>query len=93
MDVKKAVAVAKDYVADLFHDEATGPPTLEEVRFDEAGDEWLITLGVRRESSQSARNFRDLLGENRKLPDYKVVRISDKHGTVKGIAIREPGGA
>ena len=79
-------------MTELFSEEATAPPTLEEVQYDEMHGEWLVTLGVRRPSNYVDSNvLRDPLGaKSRVFPDYKVVRISDKDGKVVAVAIRSP---
>ena len=48
MDAKQAIALAKRHLTDLFAEELTSPPTLEEIWLDEAKNEWSVTLGVRR---------------------------------------------
>ena len=92
MDAKNAIAVAKQHVADVFGDELTSPPTLEEIWFDERKKQWFVTLGVRRSSNHVEKDFlRDPLGgRNRVLPDYKVLRIADKDGSIVSMQIREP---
>ena len=48
MDVKQAVAAAKQHVAELFANEGLTDLGLEEVDYDDARDEWLITVGFAR---------------------------------------------
>ena len=48
MQVKEAVANAKQYLADLFREEGLSDLGLEEVEFDESTDSWCVTLGFSR---------------------------------------------
>jgi hypothetical protein len=48
MDVKEAVALAKDHIATLFSQEGIDHLGLEEVEFDVAHDQWHITVGFSR---------------------------------------------
>lgn len=94
MDVKQAVAAAKTYVTEVFSEEATMAPTLEEVWFDEKKKMWCITLGLRRAENSGERDWRDPLGlKDRPVPNYKVVRVADKDGRVESVKNREPVGA
>jgi hypothetical protein len=45
MDVKEAVALAKQSTRELFRDEQIVDLGLEEVEFDDSTGNWLITLG------------------------------------------------
>jgi hypothetical protein len=45
VDVKEAVAKAKDYTAGLFAQEQLFDLALEEVEYNEPSNEWLVTLG------------------------------------------------
>jgi hypothetical protein len=90
MDVKQAVAVAKQYLTEVFSDEATTAPTLEEVWFDDKTSVWHVTLGVRRPTNHIERDRFDVMGmTSRQVPDYKVVLVSDKKGTAISIRNRE----
>lgn len=48
MNVKEAAKAAIAYIADLFADERISDLGLEEVEFDEANQEWVITVGFSR---------------------------------------------
>ena len=48
MDVKQAVAAAKDYVADMFESEQITNIGLEEVEYDDFEKLWKITIGFSR---------------------------------------------
>ena len=54
MDVKEAVRTAKEYLAELFAEETITDVGLEEVVFDDASNEWNITIGFSRPWSQVA---------------------------------------
>lgn len=95
MEVKEAVRVAKEYVNDVFSEETIEDFGLEEVDFDDASNEWKITLGFSRpwsgkQVAQSAGGFGFTL-----IPPprhagraYKVVRIQDEQGRVTSLKDR-----
>jgi hypothetical protein len=93
VDAKTAIAAAKAYVATVFAGEISSAPTLEEIWLDEQNDAWSVTIGVRRSSNFVERDrpeFLDGFGvRQRSMPDYKVVRISRKDGTVQSVLNRE----
>lgn len=82
MDVKRAIEIAKQHLADVFSDEAMSPPQLEEVWFEDADQVWCVTLGFWRKPAGP------LIGtiSNR---SYKVVRVSDTSGKPLSIRNRE----
>ena len=81
MDVKQAAAAAKKHLSELLADEAIAVPTLEEIWLEPKDDIWYVTLAVRRlPTDTEAASPAGRLGLTR-LPDYKVVRISNKDGT------------
>ena len=73
MDAKVAIALAKQHISEVFADELTSPPTLEEIWFDERKQEWFVTLGIRRPSNHVERDpwLDPLSGKTRTVPDYK----------------------
>ncbi|HWG07259.1 MAG TPA: hypothetical protein VG271_19825 [Beijerinckiaceae bacterium] len=85
--VKKAVELAKKYVADLFADEGVANLGLEEVDYDEIAREWRITLGFSRPWNASG-GLAAALGEFGER-SYKSVRISDLTGNVVSVKNRE----
>lgn len=90
MEPKKAIAIAKQHLAELFVDEMTAPPTLEEIWLDERTGEWCVTLGVRRPTNHIEQDWVGAMGaKSRVFPDYKVVRISDTDGKVVSVLNRE----
>jgi hypothetical protein len=54
MNPKEAISVAKQWVRDVFSEEGISDIRLEEVRFDDAQQQWLITVSFAR----PARNVR-----------------------------------
>ena len=48
MDVKAAVALAKNHITDLFAQEGLTNLGLEEVEYDEVREQWRITVGFSR---------------------------------------------
>ena len=48
MDVKEAVQTAKNYIAELFTDETIADVGLEEVEFNDASNNWEVTIGFSR---------------------------------------------
>jgi hypothetical protein len=89
MEVKEAIALARQYVKDVFSDEQLNDIGLEELEFDDDKDIWSITLGFSRPWQASAtQNALAALVSPRR--DYKVVRISDKTKKVLSVKNREP---
>jgi hypothetical protein len=87
MNVKEAIAQARDYFVDAFADYEKQKPTLEEVWFDDVSQHWHVTFGLQRPGLSSP-----LLPY---LPAvsgtiYKVVELSDKDGKVISIKVRQP---
>lgn len=91
MEAKEAISLAKALVAEMFASELTSPPTLEEIWFDEKKDEWFVTVGVRRPTNdvEVDRPWDVFSGKRKTIPDLKVVRISNKAGTIPKIVSRE----
>ena len=88
MDVKEAVTKAKSYVADVFDGEGPRNIGLEDVRFDDGQDLWLITIGFSRRWDEP-RPFRTVLGENIDLNrTYKVVHLKDSDGRITSLTDR-----
>ena len=96
MNLKQAVAAAKDHFVAAFADEGNLKPTLEEVWFDDMEKVWHVTLGTRRPDPYSPTGpLSDPLGlrELGLTADhivYKEVRVSDVDGKVLSIKIRLP---
>ena len=82
MEVKQAVATAKDYVADLFEDEQIAHVGLEEVKL--LGGVWEITIGFSRPWDRGVLS----IAPDPSLRSYKVVRIRDTSGEVLSVVNR-----
>lgn len=87
MDVKAAVAQAKQYVNELFAEEGIRNVGLEEIDYDDQRHEWRVTIGFSRpwdEPTNSA--FASFGGQQNFLRRaYKVVRINDETETVVSV--------
>ena len=86
MDVKQAVALAKGYIAAFFSQEGIDDLGLEEIKFDEAHDQWRITVGFLRPWDHQWDITR--LAPSRMRRTYKVV-IIDQSG--KPVSIKNRG--
>ncbi len=95
MDVKQAVATAKSYIGDLFASENILDLGLEEVSLDEGRAEWRVTVGFSRPWEKAAE--KEAIGASafmgaKPIPprrSYKIVRISDKTGSIVAVQNRE----
>lgn len=86
MDVREAISKAKEYVAEVFHDDGPRNIGLEEVRFDDTQKVWLITVGFSR-PWDSPKLF--VLGREVDLRrTYKIVRIDDNEGSIVSVTNR-----
>jgi hypothetical protein len=86
MDVKAAVALAQNHITDLFAQEGLTNLGLEEVEYDEARDQWRITVGFSRSwDNQGAVSLFTPGGIKR---TYKVV-ILDTDGKAISVKNRE----
>lgn len=86
MDAKDAVAVAKTAVTELFAPEGMANLGLEEVEYDDAREQWRITVGFSRPWDQPGTfEAAAILGRRR---TYKVV-IIDKDGKALSVKNRE----
>ena len=84
MDVRSAVQKARAYLEELFQGEEITDIGLEEVVFDEAADEWSVTIGFARPWDKEKGNFVLSEGPTR---SYKVIRIDDD-GNIKSLMDR-----
>ena len=87
MHVKLAVESAKKYVADLFAEEEITNVGLEEVKFDDSLDRWIVTIGFSRPWDQK-NALTAALGEGRPNRSYKVLHIADTDGRVLSLKDR-----
>ena len=92
MDVKHAVATAKKYVGELFAQEGITNLGLEEVEFDEAAGEWRVTVGFSRPWDMMGTPAATLLFQGVPRRSFKVVRLSDRTGTVVSVRDRDVAG-
>ena len=88
MDVKEAVATAKKYVGELFTQEGITNLGLEEIEFDEQAGEWRVTVGFSR-PWDSVGGFASIAERINPRRSYKIVRISDRTGTVVSVKNRD----
>ncbi|MBE7158746.1 MAG: hypothetical protein INR62_09985 [Rhodospirillales bacterium] len=87
LDVKTAVILAKQYVADLFANEGIINLGLEEAEHDDSRGVWLITLGFSRPWTTNDLN---VFAVPRR--DYKIIAISDA-GQILSVKNRESANA
>lgn len=89
MEVKEAVKIAIDYVADVFSSENLSNIGLEEIVFKDSTNKWEVTVGFSRPWDYQSSGFST--GILSKQPDrhYKVVEVDDVNGDIKAIKIRE----
>jgi hypothetical protein len=87
MNVKEAIAAARDHFLDAFSDYEKQKPSLEEVWFDDVSSHWYVTFGLQRQGSKS---FMDPLSALSSMTIYKVVELSDKDGKLISIKVRQP---
>ena len=88
MDVKEAVRTAKSYVADLFDGEEVADVGLEEVKFDEHLDTWVVTVGFSRPWDISRNSVAAVLSTDRPSRSYKTIHIADADGRVLSLSDR-----
>jgi len=88
MDVKQAVELAKQHVSDLFSKEGLSNLGLEEVEYDDAHEQWRITVGFTRAWDQ--QGMATLIGPPKRT--YKVVTI-DQDGRAISVKNRETANA
>ena len=86
MQVREAVAIAKNYLKELYADEQIAELGLEEVEFDDSDGAWSVTLGFTR-PWDSPRVMAAFESPRR---TYKVVRLLDRDGEVISVKNREP---
>ena len=90
MDVKQAVALAKTHIADLFSGEGMVNLGLEEVEFDDAREQWRITLGFSR--AWDRQSGLAALANGGMGRTFKVVTV-DKDGKAVSVKNRETANA
>ena len=89
MDVREAVALARQYLREVFSEEKIVELGLEEVEYDDTQHTWLITLGFSRPFDYAGGAVAAALGVPKKR-EYKIVKIDDKDKRAVAIKNREP---
>lgn len=87
MEVKQAVQTAKEYIIDLFGDEAITGVGLEEVDLDMESNNWKITIGFYRPLSHRG-TLTTVFGKQHEARSYKVVSIDKQSGRVSAVTDR-----
>ncbi len=89
MNVTLAVQIAKKHILDLFEEEKLTNLGLEEVEFDNATKEWVVTAGFSRPWDEP-RSSLSTLSQSASAPlrSYKVVRINDNSQQVTSVKNR-----
>lgn len=90
MNVKEAVQRAMAYVGDVFEKEGITNLGLEEIVFDSAAGEWVITIGFSRPWDYPKVSGIAVLANANTQPNrtYKVLRVDDEDGEVLSIRSR-----
>jgi hypothetical protein len=86
VDVKEAVALARQYLQEVFAEEKIFNLGLEEVEYDDAQHLWSITLGFSRPWDSTAQGAIAAAFGTPRQREYKVVKIDDRDK--RGIAIK-----
>ena len=87
MDVKAAVALAKEKIKDLFAEEAIKNLGLEEVDYDDAKHIWRVTVGFSRPWDEPQNALAVLAGQQAySRRAYKVVHIDED--TTKVLSVK-----
>ena len=89
MEVKEAVKIAIDYIAEVFSDENLSNIGLEEITFDEINDSWNVTVGFSRPWDYQAPGVVAGLQPKQPVREFKIITVSNKDGKVIAIKIRE----
>jgi hypothetical protein len=90
VDVKQAVALAKQHTLELFAEEQVANLGLEEVELDEKANEWVVTVGFSRPWDEPKNAVAALAAPKFPRRDYKVVRIAnDNSDLVVSVRNRE----
>lgn len=88
MEVKEAVHTAKGWLANVMSDEDIINVGLEEVKFDEEKNMWLVTLGFSRPWNSVRNALTAISGEPATKRVYRVISVDDK-GLVHGMERRQ----
>ena len=88
MDVKEAAKLAKEYVADLFADEAIDNVGLEEIELGDDRQFWEVMVGFSRPWDRGGLMRRTIVGQTGLRRSYKILRIDNASGNVASIRDR-----
>lgn len=90
MDVKEAVAKAKQYLAELYVNEIISNVGLEEVELDDETATWKITIGFSRPWDEPRNPFAAITNQPSVLKrSYKIVRVNDQTGQILSVKNRD----
>ena len=94
MDVKEAVRLAKQHIAELFKDEDAKDIGLEEIEFDGPAGAWRVTVGFSRpwndrDEPQPLFPSLNAIPTHRRVRDMKVVILDDVNGNILSVRNRE----
>ena len=89
LDVKQAVAMAKQQILDLFIEEKLINVGLEEIEYDAESNAWDVTIGFSRPWDEPRNALAALGSSTFPRRSYKIVKISSGKGEVLGIMNRE----
>ena len=90
IEIKEAVAAAKEFAKEVFDEGELRNLRLEEVEFNEAGKVWRITLGWLESSIQQNPLLAGMLSNPSALPRvYKTFVVDADSGQVQSMKIRE----
>lgn len=89
MNVKEAVKIAIEYVADLFSSEKPENIGLEEVILNENDNSWEVTVGFSRPWDHPKAGIIQTIQSLNPKRQFKVVKVDNESGEVKSIKMRE----
>lgn len=90
LEVKEAVAAARNAAKDFFDETPLNDLQLEEVEYEETSAAWLITLGFNVKNMNPMSGIGAALGGNQQyIRKYKIFCIDAITGKVKSMKIRE----
>ena len=90
MNVREVVQAAITYVKDIFESEGISNLGLEEVVFDSAAVEWVVTVGFSRPWDYPKNNMMAAIANVSMQPNrvYKVLRVRDSDGEILSVKNR-----
>jgi len=89
MNVTLAVQIAKKHILELFEEEKLTNLGLEEVEFDTASKDWIVTVGFSRPWDEPKSSLASLAqSSSAPLRSFKVVRINDDSQQVTSVKNR-----